>query len=373
LSDVGLDLEHGQRKQRRSRAIGCVALLVAFAVLIGGLYWGATAGIDAVRDRFSGPEDYEGPGSGRVLIEVQEGDTAADIAETLAGEDVVASREAFTGAASENPDSVGIQVGYYELQRQMSAEGALEVLLEPDNLIQSAVTVPEGYTVDQIVATLAENTDFTAREYRRVLRQPQRIGLPGYAEGNPEGYLFPATYMVPPRATPESILTMMVDRFKAAAQDADLVRRAADLGRSPAELVTVASLVESEASRRQDRPRVARVIYNRLEGEETDGLLQLDATVNYAAGRNLGARTTAADRQIDSPYNTYLNPGLPPGPIEAPGDAALQAAANPADGDWFYYVTVNLRTGETKFAETYAEHQRNVAELNEYCRTSEAC
>ena len=128
--------------------------------------------------------------------------------------------------------------------------------------------------------------------------------------------------------------------------------------------------------RGDDMPKVARVIYNRLENPGTAGTigrLELDATVNYAHGRDLGARTTAEDRQIDSPYNTYQVAGLPPGPIESPGDAAMQAAANPADGDWYYYVTVNLKTGETKFAETPEEHAQNVQELNEYCETSEAC
>lgn len=375
LTELGLDLDEREerRRERPRRAFGCLAVLLALAVLVGGGYLGVTAGIGAFRDRFAGPEDYPGPGSGKVLVEVQDGDTSADIAATLERKGVVRSVEAFTEAAREEPDSVGIQVGFYEVQRKMPAAEALEVLIDPGNLLQSSVAVPEGYTVDQIVATLAESTDFTARQYRRVLDRPQQIGLPGYAEGNPEGYLFPATYMVPPKATPRSILTMMVDRFKRAAADSDLEARAAELGYTPHELVTVASLVESEANRKQDRPRVARVIYNRLEGEETNGLLQLDATVNYANGENLGARTTAQDREIDSPYNTYKYPGLPPSPIEAPGDAAIEAAANPAEGDWFYYVAVNLRTGETKFAETFAEHQANVAELNEYCTTSEAC
>ena len=145
--------------------------------------------------------------------------------------------------------------------------------------------------------------------------------------------------------------------------------RARQLGYTPHELMTVASLVEAEAARREDRGKVARVIYNRLEGDETNGLLQIDATVNYAANQSLGAVPTEEDLQIDSPYNTYLNPGLPPGPIEAPGDASIEAAANPAEGPWFYYVTVKLRTGETKFAETYDEFLGYKDELREYCET----
>jgi UPF0755 protein len=132
--------------------------------------------------------------------------------------------------------------------------------------------------------------------------------------------------------------------------------------------MTIASLVEAEG-RGDDMPKIARVIYNRLEGEETNGLLQIDATVNYAADNELGAVPTTEDLELDSPYNTYKYPGLPPTPIEAPGEAALEAAANPADGGWYYYVTVNLKTGETKFAETYDEFLTYKDELREYCAT----
>ncbi|CAA9364225.1 MAG: FIG004453: protein YceG like [uncultured Nocardioidaceae bacterium] len=365
--------EQQQRSRRRS-GYGCLALLLALALLAGGAYFAFNAGVDALQERFNPPEDYSGDGSGSVLVEVEDGDAASDIATNLADKDVVASAEAFTDAAQENPDSVGIQVGFYEMNREMSAESALEILLDPDNIIQSAVAFPEGWTVDQIVARLVRETDFSRRAYERLLDRPRAIGLPAYAGGNPEGYLFPATYQLRPDATAKSILSMMVERWAQAAKDADLEASARKLGYTPDELMVVASLVESEASRAQDRAKVARVIYNRLEGNETDGLLQLDATVNYAAGRDLGARTTDEDRRIDSPYNTYQKPGLPPTPIEAPGEAAIEAAADPADGGWNYYVTVNLRTGETKFAESYREHLRNKAELDEYCRAqSDAC
>ena len=111
-----------------------------------------------------------------------------------------------------------------------------------------------------------------------------------------------------------------------------------------------------------------------LEGDETGGLLQIDATVNYAFGRDLGLSLTEEDLDVDSPYNTRKVPGLPPGPIESPGDAAIEAATNPADGDWLYYVTVNLDTGETKFTGDYDEFLRfkNV-ELAAYCDGSDRC
>jgi UPF0755 protein len=370
LTESGEELippEGGRRRKRRRRLPGCLAALVALAVVIGGFYFVVTKGVELVRDQFADPEDYAGPGTGKVVYTVEEGDSVADMGRGLKSEGVVASVQAFLNAAAAEPEASSIQVGAYQFKKEMPAADALEILLDPDNILKNTVTVPEGLRVEQIVGILADNTDFGRGQYERVLEKPASIGLPDYAGGNPEGYLFPSTYDFGPDAKPRAILTAMVDRWQQAAEEAGLEQAAADLGYTPHELMTVASLVEAEAARQEDRPKVARVVYNRLEGEETNGLLQIDATVNYAADNQLGAVPTTEDLEIDSPYNTYKNPGLPPGPIEAPGDAAIQAAAEPASGDWYYYVTVNLRTGETKFAETYDEFLTYKNELREYC------
>ena len=378
MSDLGLDLDHddsprGHRKQRRRRrggGMGCLAVLVALAVLALGGFFALDAGMAALKDRFAPPPDYSGQGTGSVLVEVKEGDAASDIAATLVDQGVVKSAEAFTDAATENPESVGIQVGFYELRKQMSAEAALDVLVDPANMVQSAVTLREGLTVEQIVAELAKQTDFSAAEYLKVLRRPETLGLPAYAEGNPEGYLFPATYQIKPKATPAEILTLMVDRFHQAAESVDLEARAEDLGISPHDAMTVASLVQAEARFDKDFAKVSRVIYNRLE----EGMaLQFDSTVHYAVGRDGGVGTSDDDRDVDSPYNTYKYPGLPPTPIMAPGEKAMEAALNPDDGPWLYFVTTNPDTGVTKFAETYDEHLRNKAEFDEWCSSSPNC
>lgn len=373
MSDLGLELDHGRnhrKKHRRRSGLGCLAVLVAMAVLAAGGFFAYDAGMAALRERFAPPPDYSGKGTGSVLVEVKEGDAASDIGSTLVEQDVVKSVEAFTEAATANPDSVGIQVGFYQLRKQMSAEAALEVLIDPDNMVQNAVTLPEGLTVEQIVASLAKQTDFAAGEYTRVLRQPDSIGLPSYAEGDPEGYLFPATYQIKPKATPREILTMMVDRFDEAAQKLDLERRAQSLGISPHDAVTVASLIQAEARFDEDFAKVGRVIYNRLEEPMA---LQFDSTVHYAVGKDGGVGTSDDDRDIDSPYNTYKYPGLPPGPIMAPGEQAIEAALNPADGPWLYFVTTNPDTGVTKFAESYEEHLQNKREFDEWCSSSPNC
>lgn len=365
----------GHRADRRRRG-GClkvVFVLLLFLALIAAAGWFVLK--PRVEEFFADPEDYAGPGRGEVTVVIDPGQSIRSMGEELEELGVVASADAFVEAAEAEPESTSIQAGTYLMKREMSAADAVAVLVDPDNVAQEMVTVPEGMRVEDVVALLAKRTDFGAGQFEKVLARPERLGLPSYADGNPEGYLFPATYPVTPGDTPTTILRAMVDRWQVAADEVDLEGSAEALGYTPAELMTVASLVEAEA-RGDDMPKVARVIYNRLEqrDRETAGLLQLDATVNFAHDRDLGARTTSEDRQIDSPYNTYVVPGLPPGPIESPGQAAMEAAAAPADGDWFYYVTVNLDTGETKFAETLDEHNANVEELNEYCRTqSDRC
>ena len=361
--------------RRRRHASGCLPVLIVLAVVAGLAYVGLSWGKGALEDVFGDPEDYPGPGTGSVVFEVHPGDSVRAMGRNLEEAGVVASAEAFTDAAGDNPGSTGIQPGFYALKKEMKAADVVAILVDPSNIVTTHITFPEGLRVVDIVDLLVKNTDFSKAAFEKVLSNPKKLGLPSYAGGNAEGYLFPATYDFGPDAKPVDMLRAMVDRWKQAAADADLEAAAKRLGYTPQELMTVASLVEAEG-RGDDMPKIARVIYNRLEhpGQNgTTGRLQLDATVNYAHGRALGARTTSEDREIDSPYNTYQVQGLPPTPIEAPGDAAIAAAANPADGDWFYYVTVNLKTGETKFAETPEEHSRNVQELNKYCETSDAC
>jgi UPF0755 protein len=370
--------DEGTRRRRRGYALpGCIAVLVALALLVGGGYFALSKGLGSLMDHFSGPADYPGPGSGQVLVEVHEGDSGADIGNTLKDADVVKSVQAFTDAFANNPAAQGIQVGFYQLAKQMKASDALDVLVDHDNLIQTAVTIPEGLRVVDVVDVLAKKTKFAKAAFQKVLDHPAKLGLPAQAQGNPEGYLFPATYGYPPNATPTSMLKAMVDRWKQAATDADLEAGAQALGYTPAQIMTIASLVQAEG-RGDDMAKVARVIYNRLEGpgdkQGTNGLLQIDATVNYALGREgVVAVSTAEIQNTDSPYNTYLNPGLPPGPIEAPGDAAIEAALHPTPGDWYYYVTVNLATAETKFAKTYQEFLGYRQEYQQYCTTSDAC
>ncbi len=289
-------------KRRKGRGLkGCVAVLVALVVLLGGFYVVLTQGVSWVADQFQGPEDYPGPGSGSVEFTVNEGDVVAQIGRNLKSEGVTASVQAFIDACQE--DCTGIQVGAYELQKEMKAADVREVLIDPANLIGfPTVTIPEGLRLTEIVSTLAENTDFPEQAWNRALQQPDKIGLPDYAEGNAEGYLFPATYEIKPGMKPVAVLKMMVARWAEAAEAADLEAKAAELGHTPAELMIIASLIEAEG-RGDDMPKIARVIYNRLDGPGdkggTNGTLGIDAAIAYGLGLSPtldGAHPRAAGR-----------------------------------------------------------------------------
>lgn len=366
-----------RRGRKRRSAPSCLAVLLALAVVAGLLWFGVSAGLDKLRDQFADPEDYPGPGRGEVTFEVAAGENGSDICRNLEADGVVASVDACVNAVNGNQQAGGIQVGFYTLQKEMASADAIAQLVDPENLVTSTVTVPEGLRVTDVVARLAEATGFKAAQFEKALRSPE-LGLPDYADGNPEGYLFPATYAFGPNDKPLDMLQKMVARWRQSADAADLEGEAERLGYTPHELMTIASLVEAEG-RGDDMAKIARVIYNRLEGPGdkggTNGLLQIDATVAYGLGLSPGS-TELSQEQLDTPtpYNTRLNVvGLPPGPIESPGDAALEAAANPAKGPWYYYVTVDLATGETRFYETYDGFLEGQALYKEYCETSDRC
>lgn len=175
---------------------------------------------------------------------------------------------------------------------------------------------------------------------------------------------------------PVDVIKAMVDRWRQAADEAGLEEKAAELDKTPAELMIIASLIEAEG-RGDDMYKISRVIYNRLDGPGdkggTNGTLGIDASNAYGLGKSGTTVLTPDELAQDTPYDTRRRAGLPPTPIEAPGDQAIDAAANPADGPWYYYVTVNLATGETKFYETHDEFLVGKAEYTEYCQSSDRC
>ncbi|MEU5142887.1 endolytic transglycosylase MltG [Streptomyces sp. NPDC021139] len=221
----------------------------------------------------------------------------------------------------------------------------------------TSLVIPEGWRATQVYGAVDKVLALPAGTTKKSLAKAN-LELPNDAEGNPEGYLFPATYPLRENPTPEKLLTAMVDtankKFTGAPVAAGAQRNALNVYQA----VTIASIVQAEAAAKEDMGKVARVVFNRLERGMP---LQMDSTINYALGRST-LNTTDKDTKIDSPYNSYQRMGLPPTPIANPGDEAMTAAINPTPGDWLYFVTV--KPGDTRFTADYAEHQRNVGEFN---------
>ncbi|WP_116948794.1 endolytic transglycosylase MltG [Jiangella endophytica] len=365
-----------RRRRKRSRFGSFMAVLASLAVIgavLGGIYYGGNAVLNSADGLFGEPEDFPGPGTGEVPVTIPDGATLRAMGATLVEAGVVASQDAFIAAADQNPEARGIQPGNYTLRSEMTAADAVAALVEGQG--GSRVSLPEGLRIRQTVDRLAEASGFSTEELQAAV---DAATLPEYAEGDAEGFLYPASYDLGGEVTPETLVAAMVARFEQSATSADLVSRADALGYTPREIVTVASIVQREVSREEDMPRVAEVIYNRLTGAcAANGVvqerLQMDSTVHYAFDDYSTVYTSREQRETESPYNTYLVSGLPPGPIASPGDAALAAALNPTSEGSCYFVAVNLETGETAFAVTAEDHNANRARLDEYCRESDLC
>ncbi len=356
-STTSLDMRRLQRRKRRATRRKWT--LVATAVGLVVLALGGSIAYNFFQSLGGGEvaiEDFEGTGQGTVQVIIESGDTGAQIAQTLYDAGVVASTEAFIQAYNDNPDSASIQAGYYFMQREMSAASAVLQLLDPDYREIRTITVVEGKTLDTYYQKIADLTDYTKEEVAEAAEDTEALGLPEEADGNLEGWLFPSTYSFNPGVTPTDVLSTMVSTTIA------VLERNGVSEENWEDTLIVASLVEREARQDKDRAKIAGVIYNRLD---LDMMLQLDSTVKYISPSE-GVFTSDDERAIDSPYNTYLYTGLPPGPIAGPGEASIQAAIDPANHDYLYFVTVNLTTGKTKYAETYEEHLVNVQQLQEW-------
>lgn len=358
---TSLDLRRLQRQQRRAkrRRFTLVASAVAVVLFAVGasVAWNFVTGFSSESKEIA---DYTGPGQGTVQVVVNPNDTGSAIAAALFDAGVVASTQAFIIEANKNPDSANIVPGYYFMHKEMKAEYALAALLDPANRDVRSITIPEGKTLEQYFQAIANLTGTTVDEVRDIAKNTDALGLPEEADGNLEGWLFPAKYDFDPGVTAQDVLAKMVQQTvkvldKNGVAQGDRVR-----------ILTIASLIEREAKLADDRPLISSVIYNRLDRDQK---LELDSTVKYIAPSE-GVFTTEEDRLIDNPYNTYFHKGLPPGPIAGPGESSIKAAIAPAETDYLFFVTVNLATGETKYAEEFADHLKNVEELRAWVRSN---
>ncbi len=348
------------------RGKGCLAVLVAAAILVVGGYvvWDRVGGfLSGIGD----VPDYPGPGTGKVTVAIPEGSSLDVIGGILVDNDVIKSSRAWDKAVRSEDRATSVQAGSYIMQKQMPAIEALRLLINPgSSKIRLQFTIPEGLRLTDQVDALVKGTKIKKSEFQAALKKPEKLGLPKYAKDRPEGFLFPDTYETTAESTATSTLKQMVGQYKSVTREIGFDAAAKKIKEKPYDALIVASIIEREVGRDEYRAKVARVLYNRLD----KGMpLGLDSTVIYAEKLKTNT-TTPKDRASTSKYNTYRYKGLPPGPISAPGKAALEAAVNPEKGKWLYFVTVNFDTGETKFASNAAEFEKIRLEFVAWCQSN---
>ncbi len=322
--------------------------LAAVLAIVGSVGFTLRSEIRSAIEALAG-NDFAGTNSSQVSFVVEEGQVGSEVIENLVSQGIVKDYRLTLRLAEEQGTT--FFPGTYPLKLEMKSLDALRILGNHANAIVNRVTIREGLRLTGVFEKLSEATGIPVKEFELAAKDLSRYQV-GKGAPSLEGYLFPATYSFEPDATPVEILTRMNER---------MVDELSGFGVPQSDwhrLLTLASMVQSEARLEPDFYRVSRTFLNRID---VGMKLQSDATVNYGANRKT-FQSTAEDRADSNLYNTYFHVGLPIGPISAPGRVAIDAALNPAKGDWLYFCTVNLATGETRFSNTYAEHQVAVRE-----------
>jgi len=337
-------VERRVRKRRRSRGL---VVVLAFLLLVSGVLYGAltlTSGKD-------GPKVAPGR---PVTLTVLAGQDTQEIAVELERLGVVDTAGRFRRVAADRGLDSALRPGSYSLTTGMPVDQVLDIMARGP--VGIALTIPEGFTQNQIVEKLVTVGRFKRAEVLAAMRD-QRLIAPHRPKGKPlEGLLFPQTYEIKKDDTPATVVQAMLDQLQAVLANYDLSARPGGVKLTPYELIIVASMIEREAKLPGDRPKVAAVIYNRLR---RDMPLQVDATIQYAwrLRGKVKTRLSLEDLKIGSPYNTYRNTGLPPTPIASPGEASIQAALQPSNANWLYYVVV-AADGRSAFTADYRQFLR---------------
>lgn len=309
------------------RKLSIVGIIIAF-IIIGVFVWWRN-GLSAVD-----PNDK----SEQVFV-IPKGMAVRAIGNELKEQDFIKDPVVFFIYIKQQNLDQGIQAGSYKLMRSMSLPQIIEEISH--GTVDVWVTIPEGYRAEEIAEVLESEIPSYEASWISSLR----------AE---EGYLFPDTYLIPKDADVSTVISIFRNNFNLKVESLGLSSESSNIH----ELVTIASLIEREALRDDEKPLIASVIYNRLN----DGMaLDIDATLQYAKGK-VGDKwwtvPTGSDRQIDSEYNTYKYPGIPPGPIANPGIEAIRAANSPASSDYYFYI--HDREGNVHFSRTLTEHNQKV-------------
>ncbi|AKE41322.1 predicted periplasmic solute-binding protein [Corynebacterium kutscheri] len=364
--------------KRRQR--GLAVMITALTLIVGAVVYIAVSMSNRT------PTDYEGSGNGVMqLVEIKEGSSMSELGPELVKRNIVATNSAFQTAAANNPKASSVVPGFYRLQEHMSAKEAVAALVDPNNLVDLLdihggatlmdVSVVAGGTrlgiysqIAEVTCTEGSTNCITVEELQKVAAtvDPAVLGVPSWAipqviaRGEDprrlEGLIVPGEYVVNPSDDAQAILTQLITASAEVYASTDIEGRAEAIGLTAYELLTAASLIEREAPA-GDFDKVARVILNRLAEPMR---LEFDSTVNYGLSEQEVA-TTDEDRARVTAWNTYAMDGLPETPIASPSKEAIEAMENPADGDWLFFVTVDM-DGTTVFSNTFEEHQAATAD-----------
>ncbi|WP_104044545.1 endolytic transglycosylase MltG [Arthrobacter sp. ZGTC412] len=340
------------RRRRRLLALFLTLAVFVTAVAVGAQFLKPLLGNDK-------PSDYPGPGSGEVMVTVENGEGTRSVASRLEGERVVANSDTFLEEF--NASGGVLAPGNYTFKTEMKNSDAVNVLLGKDQEKVIYFALSAGLRINESLQAIAEGSGVSIQDLQALSNQPAQFGLPKTAK-NLEGYLAPGEHRYPLGTPAKDILQSLV-KITVDELESQGITDPAKQYRA----VIVASIVQAEGGQ-AEYGDVAGAIYNRLKpNDQTSGFLQVDSAVTYGLGTKSYNFTDEQRQDKSNPYNTYANPGLPPGPIGSPGKAAIDAAAKPKSNDFLYWVTINLDTKETKFSRTLAEHNTYVDQYNAWC------
>jgi UPF0755 protein len=322
------------------------------------------AGIVAYRAYTVAREPFRGHDLEEVFFTVEKGATGVRIAEALEERGIIRDRRLFVLALRFRAEGRSVQAGEYRFAEPLSTFDVLEKLVSGDTFT-FAVTIPEGLTLFETAELLAARGLAEESAIRAAFDEESLVADLDPQARNLEGYLYPTTYRFPRSVAPEELARTLAGQFKRVFDESGQAR-AAKLGLTPRQVVTLASVIEKETGLAEERPLIASVFSNRLR----IGMpLQSDPTIIYALelADGFDGNLKRTDLELDSPYNTYRYAGLPPGPIASPGEASIRAVLEPAETSYLYFVSRN--DGSHHFSSTYSEHVNAVRKFQvEYFR-----
>jgi UPF0755 protein len=340
------------RRRRRLLALFLTLAVFVTAVVVGAQFLKPLLGNDK-------PSDFPGPGTGEVMVTVENGEGTRSVASTLESQRVVANADTFLQAFTASGGTLA--PGDYTFKTEMKNSDAVNVLLGKDKTKVIYFALSAGLRIGESLQAISEGSGISIQDLKALSDQPAQFGLPASAK-NLEGFLAPGEHRYPLGTSAKDILQSLVKTTVD-----ELVSQGITDPAKQYQAVIVASIVQAEGGQ-ADYGDVAGAIYNRLKpNDQTGGFLQVDSAVTYGLGTRSFNFTDEQRQDKSNPYNTYANPGLPPGPIGSPGETAIDAAAKPKSNDYLYWVTINLDTKETKFSRTLAEHNGYVEQYNAWC------